>query len=94
MRTGKVQAAVTTYPDTSRIVLPQGIDLIAVQTVLLLIVRSLLKRNGVRLDLIICDINMPGLDGYGTLKAMREHEATATIPFVFLSGSVDRIAAV
>jgi signal transduction histidine kinase len=43
-------------------------------------------------DLIICDINMPGLDGYGTLKAMREHEATATIPFVFLSGSVDRIA--
>ena len=43
-------------------------------------------------DLIICDINMPGLDGYGTLKAMREHEATATIPFVFLSGSVDRVA--
>ena len=31
-------------------------------------------------DLIICDINMPGLDGYGTLKAMREHPATATIP--------------
>jgi len=43
-------------------------------------------------DLVICDVNMPGLDGYGTLKAMREHEATATIPFVFLSGTVDRIA--
>ena len=43
-------------------------------------------------DVIICDINMPGLDGYGTLKAMREHEGTATIPFVFLSGSVDRVA--
>lgn len=43
-------------------------------------------------DLIICDINMPGLDGYGTLKAMREHPSTATIPFVFLSGSVDRVA--
>ena len=43
-------------------------------------------------DLIICDINMPGLDGYGTLKAVREHQATATIPFVFLSGSADRVA--
>lgn len=43
-------------------------------------------------DLIICDINMPGLDGYGTLKAMREHPSTATIPFVFLSGSTDRVA--
>ena len=42
-------------------------------------------------DLIICDINMPNLDGYGTLKAMREHEATAPIPFVFLSGATDKI---
>src|SRR5437588_10065084 len=24
-------------------------------------------------DLIICDINMPNLDGYGTLTALREH---------------------
>lgn len=43
-------------------------------------------------DLIICDINMPGLDGYGTLKAVRGNPATATIPFVFLSGSADRVA--
>jgi signal transduction histidine kinase len=42
-------------------------------------------------DLIICDINMPNLDGYGTLKAMREHEATGTIPFIFLSGATDKI---
>jgi len=42
-------------------------------------------------DLVICDINMPNLDGYGTLKAMREHEATATIPFIFLSGATDKI---
>src|SRR6185503_1332381 len=32
-------------------------------------------------DLIICDINMPKLDGYGTLTALRENETTATIPF-------------
>lgn len=42
-------------------------------------------------DLIICDINMPKLDGYGTLTALRENEATATIPFIFLSGATDKL---
>src|SRR6185503_2409286 len=42
-------------------------------------------------DLIICDINMPKLDGYDTLKAMREQESTAMIPFMFLSGATDRV---
>src|SRR5678816_942032 len=42
-------------------------------------------------DLIICDIKMPKLDGYDTLKAMREHESTAMIPFMFLSGATDRV---
>src|SRR5436190_6097212 len=42
-------------------------------------------------DLILCDINMPNLDGYGTLKSLREHDATSFIPFIFLSGATDRI---
>jgi signal transduction histidine kinase len=52
--------------------------------------------NGIRLakehvpDLIICDVNMPNLDGYGTLTALRESEATAAIPFIFLTGATDR----
>lgn len=37
-------------------------------------------------DLIICDILMPNLDGFGTLKALREEPVTATIPFIFLTG--------
>lgn len=37
-------------------------------------------------DLIICDIVMPNLDGYGTLKALRDNPGTATIPFIFLTG--------
>jgi len=41
-------------------------------------------------DLVICDINMPNLDGYGTLKAMRDHEATAGMPFIFLSGATEK----
>lgn len=36
-------------------------------------------------DLIICDIMMPDLDGYGVLKAIRNHVATAHIPFIFIS---------
>ena len=42
-------------------------------------------------DLIICDIHMPNLDGYGTLTALRENETTATIPFIFLSGASDKL---
>lgn len=41
-------------------------------------------------DLILCDVKMPLKDGYETLKELRRDEATATIPFIFLSGSTDR----
>jgi two-component system sensor histidine kinase/response regulator len=37
-------------------------------------------------DLIVCDILMPKLDGYETLKALRENPVTAMIPFIFLTG--------
>jgi len=36
-------------------------------------------------DLILCDINMPGLDGYGLLEKLQSNPATVTIPFIFLS---------
>ncbi|MBI6629112.1 response regulator [Pontibaca salina] len=37
-------------------------------------------------DLILCDITMPGLNGYGMLRALRkERPELAAIPFVFLS---------
>src|SRR5688572_28138023 len=42
-------------------------------------------------DLIICDINMPNMDGYATLTALREDDSTATIPFIFLSGASDKL---
>ena len=42
-------------------------------------------------DLIICDITMPKLDGYGTLTALRSDPLTATVPFIFLSGATDKI---
>jgi DNA-binding NarL/FixJ family response regulator len=36
-------------------------------------------------DLILCDVMMPELDGYGVLQALREDAATVTIPFIFLT---------
>jgi CheY-like chemotaxis protein len=36
-------------------------------------------------DLIICDIMMPGLDGFGVLQKLRENPGTAMIPFIFLT---------
>jgi signal transduction histidine kinase len=36
-------------------------------------------------DLIICDIMMPELDGYGVLTTLRQNSDTALIPFIFLS---------
>ncbi len=36
-------------------------------------------------DLIICDVMMPELDGYGVLAALQENPQTATIPFIFLT---------
>ncbi len=41
-------------------------------------------------DLILCDVMMPELDGYGVLSALREDSATAGIPFMFLTASADR----
>jgi two-component system sensor histidine kinase/response regulator len=41
-------------------------------------------------DLIICDVRMPGMDGFQTLSAIREEPATATIPFIFLTAAMDK----
>ena len=36
-------------------------------------------------DLIVCDIMMPELDGFGVLRALRENPLTALTPFIFLT---------
>lgn len=41
-------------------------------------------------DLIICDVMMPELDGYGVIKALRKEPNTATIPFIFLTALADK----
>lgn len=41
-------------------------------------------------DLIICDVMMPELDGYGVLKILRQQPTTSTIPFIFLTAKCDK----
>ncbi len=40
-------------------------------------------------DVIICDIMMPKLDGYGVLKALGADDSTKTIPFIFLTAKTE-----
>lgn len=50
--------------------------------------------TGVRLakqhrpDLVVCDILMPDMDGYEVLTSLRQDNATASIPFIFLTAKV------
>jgi CRP-like cAMP-binding protein/DNA-binding NarL/FixJ family response regulator len=41
-------------------------------------------------DLILCDIMMPELDGYGVLLMLSKIPATAEVPFIFLSAKAER----
>lgn len=41
-------------------------------------------------DLIICDITMPKLDGFGVLETLQQNSATSMIPFIFLSAKSER----
>lgn len=41
-------------------------------------------------DLIICDVMMPELDGFGVLHLLSKSPATASIPFIFLTAKAEK----
>ena len=41
-------------------------------------------------DIIVCDIMMPELDGYGVLESLSRDNTTKHIPFIFLSAKTER----
>jgi CRP/FNR family cyclic AMP-dependent transcriptional regulator len=41
-------------------------------------------------DLIICDVMMPVLDGYGVLHAVHKNDAIKNTPFIFLTAKTER----
>ena len=48
------------------------------------------KAKEISPDLIICDIMMPELDGYGVLQILSKHPDTASIPFIFLTAKAEQ----
>jgi DNA-binding NarL/FixJ family response regulator len=54
-------------------------------------------RRGVELakaelpDLILCDVMMPELDGFGVVAALRTGDKTATLPLIFLTAKGDKL---
>lgn len=43
------------------------------------------------LDLILCDVKMPEMDGYAVLQALRQMPTMQTIPFIFLTARADKL---
>lgn len=41
-------------------------------------------------DIIVCDIMMPEVDGYGVLQNLTNNQTTQYIPFIFLSAKTER----
>ena len=41
-------------------------------------------------DLIVCDIMMPVLDGYGVIHMLQKNDTTNNIPFIFLTAKAER----
>ncbi|WP_374950737.1 response regulator [Mucilaginibacter sp.] len=42
-------------------------------------------------DIILCDIMMPEMDGYGVLYILNQHPETSTIPFIFLTAKAEHL---
>ena len=41
-------------------------------------------------DLILCDVMMPEMDGYGVIAVLRANESTVAIPFIFLTAKGEK----
>jgi CRP-like cAMP-binding protein len=48
------------------------------------------KAQASRPDLVLCDIGMPVLDGYGVLYSFRQNARLARVPFIFLTARAGR----
>lgn len=41
-------------------------------------------------DLILCDVSMPRMDGFGVLAELRKNKERGTIPFIFLTAKAEK----
>lgn len=52
--------------------------------------QGVIKARKVRPDLILCDVMMPELDGYGVLHLLRKEESMRAVPFIFLTAKGEK----
>lgn len=48
------------------------------------------KAKTERPDLILCDVSMPRLDGFGALEQIRKTDGIRTVPFIFLTAKAEK----
>lgn len=48
------------------------------------------KAKSERPDLILCDVSMPRLDGFGALEQIRKTDGIRTVPFIFLTAKAEK----
>ncbi|MCS6808211.1 MAG: response regulator [Bacteroidota bacterium] len=48
------------------------------------------KAKAERPDLILCDVSMPRLDGFGALEQIRKTEGIRNVPFIFLTAKAEK----
>jgi len=49
-------------------------------------IEALLRIGEARPDILVSDLHMPGLDGFGMIRSLRGNPATASLPLVVVSG--------
>ena len=50
---------------------------------------GLMKLEGIKPDLIVCDVMMPNLDGMEFVKAIKAQHQTQQVPVIFLTAKTD-----
>ena len=49
-------------------------------------IEALIRIGEARPDILVSDLHMPGLDGFGMIRTLRSNPATASLPLVVVSG--------
>ncbi len=53
-------------------------------------VQGLEQLDSFKPDLVLCDVSMPRLDGFGVLREIRQVRGDSTLPFVFLTAKSEK----